>query len=128
MMDALQVAKKLFAAVEAGDVETVRSLYAPEFRIWHNYDGVAQTADENLGVLRWLVANVSNRRYEEVRLQKTDDGFVQQHVLRGTTTSGKTLELPACMLGTVKDGKIVRLDEYFDAAHLAVLEGGLSSS
>ena len=127
-MDALQVAKKLFAAVEAGDVETVRGLYAPEFRIWHNYDGVAQTAEENLGVLRWLCENVSNRRYEEVRLQKTEAGFVQQHVLRGTTASGAKLELPACMVGVVKDGKIVRLDEYFDAAHLGVLQGGLGSS
>ena len=127
-MDALQVAKKLFAAVEAGDVETVRNLYAPEFRIWHNYDGVAQTAEENLGVLGWLVANVSNRRYENVRLEKTESGFVQQHVLRGTLASGEKLELPACMVGIVKDGKVVRLDEYFDPAHLGSLQAGLQGS
>ncbi len=127
MRDPLEVAKQLFAAVEAGDVDAVRSLYAPEIRIWHNYDGVAQTMDENLGVLRWLVANVSNRRYEQVKLQRTDAGFVQQHVLTGTGANGAKLELPACLLGTVKDGKIVRIDEYFDAAHLAPL-GGLGSS
>jgi hypothetical protein len=32
------------------------------------------------------------------------------------------------MVGVVKNGKISRLDEYFDAAHLGVLQGGLGSS
>jgi len=79
-------------------------------------------------VLGWLCANVSNRRYEKVRLQRTDTGFVQQHVLTGTIASGAKLELPACMVGVVKDGRILRLDEYFDPAHLGALQAGLGSS
>jgi ketosteroid isomerase-like protein len=117
----LALAERLFGAIVAGDVEAVREIYAPEARIWHNTDGVEQTADENLRVLRWLTANVSSLRYEEIRLQRTDRGFIQQHVLRGTTAAGRPIELPACLIGTVADGRITRIDEYFDSAHLAPL-------
>jgi ketosteroid isomerase-like protein len=47
-------------------------------------------------------------------------GFVQQHVLRGTRKhDGERLALPACIVCAVKDGKITRLDEYFDSARVA---------
>jgi ketosteroid isomerase-like protein len=117
---ALEVAERLFTALEAGDVEAVRALYAPEARVWHNFDGVEQTVEENLRTLAWFARNVPGRRYEEVRRQATATGFVQQHVLRGTAPGGK-LEMPACIVATVVDGKITRIDEYLDTAQSAVL-------
>jgi ketosteroid isomerase-like protein len=45
---------------------------------------------------------------------------VQQHVLRGTRAlDGVRVALPACIVCAVKDGKITRLDEYFDSARVA---------
>ena len=49
-----------------------------------------------------------------------DDGFVQQHVLRGTAPGG-ALEVPAMMRVWVRDGRIGRIEEYLDTAQAAVL-------
>lgn len=119
--DPLAVAERLFAAVADGKPEALREVYAPDARIWHNNDGIEQTVDQNLAVLRWVVENVQGLRYEEVVRQRTDTGFVQQHVLRGQTRAGRPLEVRACLIGTVENGRITRLAEYLDTAHLAPL-------
>lgn len=119
--DALDVAERFFAAIEAGDIDAVQGIYAPDAVVWHNNDGVEQTVEENLRVLRWVVRNVADRRYEEVRRHRTDGGFVQQHVLRGRAPNGAALEMPACIVCAVEGGRITRLDEYLDSAHAAVL-------
>ena len=62
-----EVADRLFAAIEAGDLDTVRALYAPDAVIWHNNDGTEQTVEQNLRVLRWMVDHLADRRYEEIR-------------------------------------------------------------
>jgi uncharacterized protein len=121
MNEPLELAERLIAAIVAGDVDAVREIYAPEARIWHNFDGLEQNVEENLRLLRWLVRNVANLRYEEVRRQRTERGFLEQHVLRGTTQDGRPIELPACLVCTVEKGRITRIDEYLDSAHLAVL-------
>jgi ketosteroid isomerase-like protein len=115
--------ERLFAAITAGDTETVRAIYAEDAVIWHNNDGLEQTPDENLRVLRWVIRNVKDLRYEEIRRHETPTGFVQQHVLRGMAPNGTALEIPACIVCTVKDGRITRLEEYLDSAHTAALRG-----
>ena len=116
-----QVAERLFGAIMAGNVDAVRGIYAPDAVIWHNSDGVEQSVDDNLRVLRWVVRHIGNLRYEAVRCHPTENGFVQQHVLRGTAPNGQALSIPACLVCTVTDGRITRLDEYLDTAHLAPL-------
>jgi ketosteroid isomerase-like protein len=117
----LDVAERLFAAIMAGEVEAVRELYAPDVVIWHNFDQVEQTRDENLRTLAWVVKNVRDLRYQEIRRHAIEGGFVQQHVLRGVGPSGNTVEIPACIVCRVEDGKITRLDEYLDSAQTASL-------
>lgn len=121
--DHLQTAERLMAAITAGDIDAVRSIYAPDAVIWHNNDGLEQSVDDNLRVLRWVVRHIANLRYEQIRRQRTDAGFVQQHVLRGTAPNGKDVTIPACLVCTVRDGRITRLEEYLDSAHLAPLMG-----
>ena len=117
----LAVADRLFAAIQAGDVEGVRAVYAPDIEVWHNFDKLNQTADENLRVLAWMVRKVKDRRYEDVRRHETPDGFAQQHVLRGIAPNGEVLDMPAAVFCTVKDGRITRLEEYLDPAQAAAL-------
>jgi uncharacterized protein len=121
--DPLRVAERLFAAIPKGDLAAVRALYAPDARIWHNHDGIVQDPAANLQVLAWVVKNIRGIRYEEVRREATPTGFVQQHVMRGTLSSGKAFELAACIVCTVVDGRITRLDEYLDSAQLGALAG-----
>ena len=119
--EALFIAERLFTSIEEGDIETVRQLYADNAVVWHNTDGKLQPVDDNMRVLQWLAENTSNLRYEEVRRWATLDGFVQQHVLRGTNAKGNPFELAACVIVTVSDGAITRLDEYLDSAQAAGL-------
>jgi ketosteroid isomerase-like protein len=118
--DPLAVARRLFAAIVTGDLDAVRELYAPDVVVWHNTDLAEQSRDENLAVLAWVVRHLDGFRYEQIRLQRTDEGFVQQHVVRGTErASGKELELHAAIVCRVQDGRITRLDEYLDSAAVA---------
>ena len=123
-MDPLDVAEALFSAIEDGNVAAVGDLYAPGAVVWHNHDGVAQSAELNLRVLEWVVSHVDDLRYDEVRRERTEAGFVQQHVLRGTTRRGTPVSIPACMVVAVKEGLITRIDEYLDSAHVAALVNG----
>jgi ketosteroid isomerase-like protein len=117
------LAHRLFDAVARGDTDAVRAIYAPDAVIWHNYDGVAQTVDDNLRTLAAAARALSDWRYDDVRLQVTEDGFLQQHVMRAHAPSGAEFALAACIVCTVVGGRITRLDEYFDPAQLAALRG-----
>jgi ketosteroid isomerase-like protein len=124
--DALEIAERFFRAVEKGDVEAIRAIYAPNARIWHNNDGIEQTVDENLRVLAWVAKHLSNRRYNVKRRVAIPGGFMQQHVLEADTAGGP-FTMPACIVCEVQDGRITRLEEYLDsaqAAHLRALTGG----
>ena len=118
-----EIADRLFDAIASGDVSAVRDLYAPDAVIWHNNDGVEQTPEQNLRVLQWVVDNLRDRSYDDVRRSITNDGFVQQHVLRFTRADGTRQEIPACIVVACADGKITRLDEYLDSAHIARITG-----
>ncbi len=120
-MNANDVAEQLFAAIEAGDIDAVRSLYAPDVAVWHNTDGLTQSLDDNLRVLGWMTKHLPGTRYTEVRRAVTDSGFVQQHVLVATNRAGRNVAVPACIVAEVVDGRITRLDEYLDSAHVTEL-------
>lgn len=119
MSDVIALAERFFKAIEDGDVETVRSIYAPDAVIWHNSDppgerATGQSAAENLEVIANLPQRITNLKYEVFQREATQSGFVQQHVLRGTMLNGEPFVLPACIICYVENGRITRLDEYFD--------------
>ncbi|MFF0492005.1 nuclear transport factor 2 family protein [Nocardia sp. NPDC004068] len=116
-----ELADRFFAAVSAGDVATLTELYAPDARIWHNDDNAEQTVAENLRVLRWLSRTVEDLRYEDIRRHPLPDGFAQQHVLRGRLAGHGALEVPACLFVRVREGRIVRIEEYVDSAATSAL-------
>jgi uncharacterized protein len=116
------IADDFFAAIEKGDIDAVREIYSPDAVVWHNNDEVEQSVDQNLVVLGWVCKNLEDRAYEDVRRTEHDGGFVQQHVLR-FTKDGERRGVPACIVATVAGGKITRIDEYLDSAHVARITG-----
>ncbi|HKR67653.1 MAG TPA: nuclear transport factor 2 family protein [Streptosporangiaceae bacterium] len=107
---------RFFAALEAGDIDTVRAIYAPDALIWHNDDLVEQPVEENLKVLAGLHKAVSGLHYEIIRRAPVEDGVIQQHVLRGMLPNGQEVALHAAMYLQVKDGHVTRIEEYLDSA------------
>jgi ketosteroid isomerase-like protein len=119
--ETLALAERFVAAIARGDIETIKACYAPDARIWHNFDEVEQTLEQNLATLGWLSKRLLDRHYEIIARNTFDGGFVQQHVLTGTLRNGEKFRMPACIICRVKDGRIVRLDEYLDMAAAAAL-------
>ena len=117
------LAKRFFDAIEAGDIDAVGAIYADDAVIWHNSDGLSNTREENLETLRGFSRFIPERRYLDRRVQVSGEGFSQQHVLSGVRRDGARVSLAACIVCEVKDGRITRLDEYFDTAALAVFLG-----
>ncbi len=117
----LDLARRFFAAITAGDIDGVRAMYAPDAVIWHNNDGVGQSVEQNLAVLGWVATHIADFRYEDVRCQATATGFVEQHVTRGRAPNGTELAIAACIVCTVVDGCISRVDEYLDSAQITPL-------
>ena len=114
------LAKRFFDCVEAGDIDGLVACYAPNAKIWHNTDEQIQGPEDNKKTLAGMVTRILDRVYDNRRVEVFPGGFLQQHVLRGTRKhDGVRLALPACIICQVEDGKITRLDEYFDSARVA---------
>jgi ketosteroid isomerase-like protein len=117
----LALAARFVTAIETADIDEIKRCYAEDARIWHNFDNVDQTVDENLRVLRWMVRVLSDRKYNVLRRVAFPGGYLQQHVLTGKRANGEAFAMPACLVVTVKDGRISRLEEYLDPAQASVL-------
>ncbi|HEY2775394.1 MAG TPA: nuclear transport factor 2 family protein [Candidatus Binatia bacterium] len=111
-----RIASGFFAAIERGDLESVRDTYSPQAQIWHNVTGRTQTRDENVRLLGLFIARVSDRRYEILSRGFFPGGFVQRHLLLGTSMTGEKIEIPACLVVHFAEGRIERLFEYLDSA------------
>ncbi len=115
-----ELADRLLAAIGSADEAAARAVYAPDARIWHNFDQREQTVDENVATLHDLHARVKNMAYTQIRRFLAPGGFVQQHVLVGDAMGGR-LEMPAIIRFHVEDGRITRLEEYLDTRQAMVM-------
>jgi len=115
----LKLANDFLDAIERGDIETVQAIYAPDAVVWHNTDDIVQPVAGNLATLTNFIKYVPERRYTGRRIEVFDGGFVDQHVLKGKLVSGKEVSMAAVLVCKVVNGRITRLDEYFDSATLA---------
>lgn len=118
-MDAAEtetLANRFFAAVEAGDLDAVVSMYHPDIRVWHARDEADTDIEQSKELLGLFFSRVSDRRYEIVRRHAFAGGFVQEHVVHGTMADGLRLRLPVCFLCHLDgEGRILRIAEYFNA-------------
>lgn len=114
---------RFVAAIQAGDVDTVRAIYAPDAAIWHNFDEREQTVDENVVTLTDLHRRATGLEYTEIQRFAAPGGLVEQHVLIGQAKGGP-LRMPAMIRFWVEDGRITRLEEYLDTRQAMVLYQG----
>jgi uncharacterized protein len=121
--DILDFADRYITALEGDDLEKVRAFYAPDARLWHNTDDIAQDMDISMKSMKWFMRNLPGRRYRVQRREALHDGFLQQHVLEATLPDGTPWSLKACVVIKMANGVITRLDEYMDSAETAALAG-----
>ncbi len=121
-MTPTEVARGLIERIEAGDVDGAAAYYAEDVVTWRNIDGRELAKPQVRRILEFL-AGLDELAYQDVRIQETHDGFVQQHVLTCRSPSGEPVRAAACLVGSVRDGQLARLDEYLDSAAMAPLLG-----
>jgi len=112
----VHIASAFFAAIERGDLDSVREIYSPQAQIWHNVTNTIQSREENVRLLGLFIARVLERRYEILSREFFPSGFVQRHLLHGTTATGEKIELHACIVAHFAEDRIERLFEYLDSA------------
>lgn len=103
-------------------MEALRELYADDAVVWHNYDEKDVPASTTEAALRGLHDAVTDLDWEDVAVQTTESGFVWQAIITGTAPGG-SLHAHTCVVATVDDGRISRIEEYLDPSGFAVLRG-----
>ncbi len=117
-----EVAERLFAAIELGDVAELAAMWADDVVVWRLGGGRERDKTRALAVIDWFVAVTAERSYEVLDRHIFDGGFVQQHLLHARGKAGTALTFRACLVVKVSaDSLITRIDEYLDPADLAPL-------
>jgi ketosteroid isomerase-like protein len=111
-----RLADRFVAAIEAADGAALDALYTTDAVIWRNYDRLEQPRNANIAGIAAFPTLFKSFRYTRIRRQFFDGGLVQQHVCSGVKLDGTRFEVPVCMVIAVRDGRIARIDEYFDSA------------
>jgi len=118
----INVANKLFGAIERGDYDAVEGMWADDVLVWHTGDPKDNDRGRALKVIRWFMNATTTRSYEILDRQFFDGGFVQQHVLRADGRGGESIVMRVCIVIKVgADELITRIDEYFDPVDMAPL-------
>jgi ketosteroid isomerase-like protein len=114
MMDNVLLANALFDAIEAGDTAKFQSLYAADAVVVDttrkSQMSIAKEA-EFVGQMHDLFKSF---KYAQRRYSNTADGAVLQHTLTGQTADGQAVSLPIIIRMYVADGRIRRMEEYYD--------------
>src|SRR5690606_33562079 len=116
----VEYAERFFRLVEAGDIEAVSALYHDDGAVWHNYDDVEQSKEENLATLGSSADRYDRFASAEPRHVAIAGGFLRQHVIE-VERGGKSAAIPAILRVYVADGKIRRIEESFARGKLAAL-------
>jgi ketosteroid isomerase-like protein len=118
----VDVADRLFAAIEKTDRAAVEQLWSDDIAVWRT--GARRDDDKAraMRVIDWFITATTERRYEILDRRLFDGGFVQQHILHATGHAGQSISMRVCIVIRVgTDGLIERIDEYFDPAEIAPL-------
>jgi ketosteroid isomerase-like protein len=109
------VVNDMFAAIERGDIDTVRRCMAPDALTWRNHNEAEDDVDAVVALLAHLCANSTRRAYEDRRMTTVGSPAFLQHTVTATFRSGQLLRLPVMMRVQVNsDGLVQRIEEYVD--------------
>ena len=116
------VAQRLIECVTQGDVDGIERLYHDDIRVWRNVDERELVKRQAVKVVK-ILSQLSGLAYRDVRIEASEGGFVQQHVLCCTGPKGEDVRVPSCLIARVEGDQILRIDEYADSAAMAPLLG-----
>ncbi len=118
----IDVADRLFTAIEKGDRAAVDRMWSDDIAVWRVGERRDNEKARALRVIDWFITATTERHYEILDRRLFDTGFVQQHILHATGHAGQSISMRVCIVIRVgANGLIDRIDEYFDPADIAPL-------
>lgn len=122
--EALRIAEFWSKVSEEHNIEKFQTILSDDFVMWYNFDPVDRTREEFLETLRGAHAIFHDQVNENPRITSTADGFVLQATMCGVM-EGQKVSAPYCLVAKIRDGKVVRGDEYFDTSQLPKRAGAV---
>ena len=120
--EAMRLAKFWAEVSEEHNVEKFQTVLHDDFVMCYNFDPNDRTRAEFVQTLKDAHSMFEDQKNEDLRITITEDGFVLQATMTGVL-DGKRISSPYCLVATVKDGMVIRGDEYFDTAQLTKKAG-----
>lgn len=111
------IGTQLIAAIDNEDTDTMRALYAEDAVIWHDFDGIHQTPEDNVQSLVTLRKAVPEIRWIMTRIEPLPSGFLLTYDLT-LPKDGGDVKIPSCVIGTIEGDRITKLEEWINAAPL----------
>jgi ketosteroid isomerase-like protein len=122
MADHDRIVESFADALRTGNADELIGHLAPGAIVWHNHDRQEVDAEATLRGIGALTQLVGDRDLEIRRVAPTPDGFVMQFAVRGTVVAnGKPFEMQNCVIVTVVENEVMRIDEYVDGTVAAQL-------
>ncbi len=98
----VDVADRLFTAIENSDMAAVDRMWSADIAVWR----VGARRDDDkaraLRVIDWFITTTTERSYQILDRQLFDSGsvrgFVQQHILHATGHAGQSISLRVCIV------------------------------
>jgi ketosteroid isomerase-like protein len=115
--DAPAVVEDFFSALERGDMTACAMLFTDDAIVWHNYDQVEQPKAEALSALAALAP--ARMHFEDIVRDMDGEICIQSHTVRLSSPDGRSTTFPAIQRIRLQGGRIRRIDEYLDSAHIA---------
>jgi ketosteroid isomerase-like protein len=131
MADNVAIIRKVYGALEKGDVPTVLGLFDPKvswseaehFPYWTGAPFVGGDAIVQ-GVFARLGQDFDGFRVDVKRIVGSGDTVLAEVRYKGTGKSTKTaLDAQAAHVWDLRDGKVVRFQQYVDTWHVAQVTG-----
>lgn len=114
------VLRKGYAAFASGDIPAVLAVFSPDI-VWTSpptlpMGGVFRGHDEVLGFFQSLGGYYAELAVEPGRFIESGDDVVVLGQVRARTLSGTAIEEPFVHVWTMRDGRAVQFQEFFDTA------------
>jgi ketosteroid isomerase-like protein len=120
--DSQRIAETLLEATRARDFPRVLACYSPDATVFVAAKRTTYTLGEHFAIAAKMVGRVKDLRYEDVRITPFRDGYVQQHYARGEFPDGSQLNVAACWVCRVRNGRIFHQDYYIDSSVYTALD------
>ena len=115
---------ELSAALQEG--RFFEGMFSPGAVIWQNFGGGRESDPSTLErAFSSVLDAVKSLAFEEVRTVANESAILVERVNVVTLRDGTVLRAPVCILASVSEGRITRLNEYLSESRMAPLMAAL---